>query len=58
MTMRKTSTLFILLCLGAELYGASAAPDPASPTTCSEPMFDAKIDAPMIHQLRLRPARK
>jgi hypothetical protein len=23
-----------------------------------DPMFDAKIDAPTIHQLRLRPARK
>ncbi len=34
------------------------APAPASPTTCSEPMLDAKMDAPMIHQLRLRPARK
>src|SRR5262245_8592981 len=34
------------------------APDPASPTMCSEPMFEAKMDAPITHQPRLRPARK
>ena len=34
------------------------APEPASPTRCSEPMFEAKIDAPTISQPRLRPARK
>jgi hypothetical protein len=28
MTMRRSNALFILLCLGAELYGAPAAPDP------------------------------
>ena len=33
-------------------------PIPARPTMCSEPMFEAKIDAPMTHQPRLRPARK
>jgi len=36
----------------------SVAPDPARPTMCSEPMLEAKIDAPMTHQPRLRPARK
>ena len=36
----------------------SFAPEPARPTMCSEPMFDAKIDAPMTHQPRFRPARK
>jgi hypothetical protein len=34
------------------------APDPASPTRCSEPIFEEKIEAPTTHQPRLRPARK
>ena len=35
-----------------------AAPVPARPTRCSEPMFDAKSDAPTMNQPTLRPARK
>jgi hypothetical protein len=35
-----------------------AAPVPASPTRCSEPMFDAKSDAPTTNQPVFRPARK
>jgi hypothetical protein len=35
-----------------------AAPVPASPTRCSEPMLDANSDAPMMNQTLLRPARK
>jgi hypothetical protein len=35
-----------------------AAPVPASPTRCSEPMFEANSDAPTMNQPMLRPARK
>jgi hypothetical protein len=35
-----------------------AAPVPARPTRCSDPMLDAKSDAPMMNQPVLRPARK
>jgi SSS family solute:Na+ symporter len=34
------------------------APEPASPTRCSEPMLEAKIEAPTTNQPRLRLARK
>jgi len=34
------------------------APEPASPTRCSEPMLVAKIDAPTTTHPRCRPARK
>jgi len=30
------------------------APEPARPTTCPEPMLEAKMDAPMINHPRLR----
>jgi hypothetical protein len=36
----------------------SVAPEPARPTMCSDPMFEAKIEAPMIHHARFLPARK
>ncbi len=36
----------------------SVAPEPASPTRCSEPMFEAKIDAPTMNQPRLPPGQK
>ncbi len=35
-----------------------AAPCPARPTMCSEPMFEVKMDAPIVIQPALRPARK
>ena len=34
------------------------APVPASPTMCSEPMLEAKMEAPMTNQPACRPARK
>jgi len=34
------------------------APWPASPTMCSEPMFEVKIEAPITIQPAFRPARK
>ena len=34
------------------------APCPARPTMCSEPMFEAKMEAPMAKNPTLRPARK
>ena len=34
------------------------APCPARPTTCSEPMFAAKIEAPIASQPTERPPRK
>ena len=33
-------------------------PVPASPTTCSEPIFEAKIEAPITNQPTFRPAKK
>ena len=35
-----------------------SAPAPARPTKCSEPMFEAKIDAPIAIQVASLPARK
>ena len=35
-----------------------AAPVPAKPTRCSEPMFEAKREAPITNQPASRPARK
>jgi hypothetical protein len=35
-----------------------AAPVPASPTRCSDPMLEANSDAPTMNQPMLRPARK
>ena len=36
----------------------ATAPEPARPIRCSEPMFAAKIDAPIASQPTLRPPRK
>ena len=33
-------------------------PVPAKPTTCSEPIFDAKIEAPITNQPTFLPAKK
>jgi hypothetical protein len=44
--------------LPAPLHLGGQPADPASPTICSEPTFEASMEAPITHQPRLRFAKK